>query len=197
MTYVSAIDPACGNTGHLEWRNGEIIRCHTIKTDPKWIDQRRWDVIAGLVYPNESVMWGEPALVMIEQPYGQSISGNTVLLNGGLFAVITHQLWQAEVPFVVIQPTQLKQYATGMGDANKKREVVPAVRETYAGILPPLRTEDECDAAAMLAMALDYYGRPLCTVPDKNRAVLTAVHASGKHKGERKIDWPDWSFDGQ
>jgi Holliday junction resolvasome RuvABC endonuclease subunit len=197
MTYVSAIDPACGATGHLAWRDGEIIACKTIKTPTSMMDQQRWDVIANAVFPDDASIWGEPALIMIEQPYGQSISGQTVLLNGGLFAVITHQLWQAGVPFVIVQPSQLKQYATGMGDANKKREVVPAIRERYAGILPPLRTEDECDAAAMLAMALDYYGRPLCTVPDKNREVLYAKY-TGKHKlaGQHKIQWPDWTMTG-
>lgn len=198
MSYVAAIDGACGATGHLEWRDGHVITCRTIKTPTSMLDQQRWDTIADEVYPSSAVMWGEPTLIMIEQPYGQSISGQAVLLNGGLFAVITHQLWKAGVPFVVVQPSQLKQYATGMGDANKKREVVPAVRERYAGVIPPLRTEDECDAAAMLAMALDYYGRPLCPVPDKNREVLYAKH-TGRHKlaGQPKIQWPEWSFDGQ
>lgn len=195
MTYIGAVDPACAATGHLVWRDGRVTVCETIKTPANLPDQERWARIAEEVYPAYS---NEPVLMIIEQPYGQSVSGQTVLLNGGLFAVITHELWKADIPFVVVQPTQLKQYATGMGDANKKREVVPAMRERYAGILPPLRTEDECDAAAMLAMTLDYYGRPLCTVPDKNREVLFAKY-TGKHKlaGKQKIQWPNWSFDGQ
>lgn len=197
MTYVGAIDPACGGTGHLEWRDGEVVTCQTIKTDPKWTDQHRWDFLWNAVRPGDAHRWGEPSLIMLEQPPAfAGPGGGTALLNGGLFAVITLELHRMDVPFVVVQPTQLKQYATGMGDA-RKREVVAAVRETYADVLPPLRTDDECDAATMLAMALDYYGRPLCTVPDKNREVLYAKHTSAKRKGEPKIHWPEWSFDGQ
>lgn len=143
-----------------------------------------------------SVIPGPDSLVIIEQPpsFGGSQGGGTTLLNGGLFAVLTHKLWQSGTPFVVVQPSQIKQYATGMGDA-RKREVADAVRKTYASVAPYPKTQDECDALAALAMALDYYGRPLCTVPDRNREVLYAKHTSKDKRGQPKILWPAWTLE--
>lgn len=193
VTLIVAVDPACGGTGLFSIHNG-AFRVETIKTPPTMPPQARWNYIAQQTWPHgrsPGVSRSGEALMMIEQPPAYAgAAGATALLNGGLFAVLTYEWWGAGIPFVVIQPTQLKQFATGSGAASKD-DVLLAAERTYADVITPvsIHNNNEADALTMCAMACFYYGRPLASVSGRQSDVLIARHPK---TGKPKIAWPDW-----
>lgn len=79
------------------------------------------------------------------------------------------------VPYVLIIPSVLKQYATGKGNATK-----PDMRMAlYQRATLDLRDDNQVDAWWLRAMALDHYGQPVVQVPQSHRAALT------------KVQWPN------
>lgn len=114
------------------------------------------------------------ALVVVEGPSFGSI-GKGQHERGGLWWMVTHQLWRAGTPFAVVPPSNLKQYATGKGGAGKDdvlREVTKRFPWFEGG-------NDEADALWLAAMGHDWAGQPIVAVPATHRKALTAV------------DWPD------
>jgi Holliday junction resolvasome RuvABC endonuclease subunit len=73
--------------------------------------------------------------------------------------------------YVDVPPAVLKRYATGAGNASKDRVYGEAIRRlNYTG-----SSKDEADALWLLAMGLEYVGRPLVRLPSHNRGALTSV----------------------
>lgn len=125
-------------------------------------------------------------LIAIEGPsYGSPGEQHT---TGGLWWLITHEMWRDLEVVAVIPPSCLKKYATGSGAADKFR-VFAAARDRYptaTGVTGP----DEADALVLAAMFADYAGAPLAPVPAAQRAVLSSLVASGRNKGKPSIIWP-------
>lgn len=138
-------------------------------------------------WSSEIAAWAEAMdLIAVEGPsYGSPGEQHS---TGGLWWLITHELWRARRTFVVIPPSCLKKYATGSGAADKFR-VFAAARDRYptaTGVTGP----DEADALVLAAMFADYAGVPLAPVPAVQRAVLSSLVASGRNKGKPSIIWP-------
>lgn len=85
------------------------------------------------------------------------------------------------IPVLPVPPSTLKQYACGMGNANK-REVIAGVREFFPQ-WPIMRTsktgkelttvdEDKVDAVVLMAIGCDLLGEPLVELPAKHRKAL-------------------------
>jgi len=75
------------------------------------------------------------------------------------------------VPYVLVIPSVLKQYATGKGNATK-----PDMRmRLYQRATLDLRDDNQVDAWWLRAMALDHYGEPVVQVPQSHRAALAKV----------------------
>jgi crossover junction endodeoxyribonuclease RuvC len=98
---------------------------------------------------------------------------------GGLWWMITHQLWAWKIPCVVVSPSQLKTYALGKGSGKgtDKDWVLAAVVRRYLEVA--IAGNDEADALVLAAMAADHYGHPVVTVPETHRRALATV------------SWPD------
>jgi Holliday junction resolvasome RuvABC endonuclease subunit len=112
------------------------------------------------------------ALVVVEGPSLRS-PGKYAHESAGLWWLVTHSLWRAKTPTAIVPPNNRAQYATGLGDANK-REVIASVAELFpwfnVGRRPGLA--DEADALVLAAMGCDWAGEPLVVVPAKHRAAL-------------------------
>lgn len=123
----------------------------------------------------------KPDLVVIEWlPQFQGHGDATVRL-AELHGALKHFLFAKGHRYVDVLPNYLKQYATGKGNASKT-EVRQAVTATYGHLLH-IGTEDEADAVALLALALDRYGQPLVDVHVSRRRALTGT------------TWPDLGGD--
>lgn len=112
-------------------------------------------------------------LVVIE---GYSMNGQRGSLGvgqmiGELGGVVRLALHESAAPWVPVPPANLKQYATGRGNASKEEVLVAAVRSLgYEG-----HDNNEADALWLRAMALDFYGHPLVKMPAAHRKALTKV----------------------
>jgi len=96
---------------------------------------------------------------------------------GELGGVIRLGLFQRKLPFVVIPPSKLKQFATGKGQIEKEAVIAQAVRRLgYEGY-----SHDEADALWLLQMGLHRYGLPgAVEMPKANRAAIE----------DANIKWP-------
>jgi crossover junction endodeoxyribonuclease RuvC len=95
---------------------------------------------------------------------------------GELGGVVRLTCFEAGVPYVEVPPSNLKQYATGKGNAPKDAVIVAAAhRLNYRG-----GDNNEVDALFLLAMALDHYQLPgRIDVPQQNRKALVNVPWNG------------------
>lgn len=108
----------------------------------------------------------EPQLVVIEgYAYGRENQAHAL---GELGGVIRLMLYRRKMPVVVVQPSSMKQYATGKGNAAKNDVLLAAARRLdYAG-----SSNDEADALWLLEMACDKYRLHPCRVPFAHRKAL-------------------------
>jgi crossover junction endodeoxyribonuclease RuvC len=111
-----------------------------------------------------------PDLVVIEWLPQFKGHGDVSLRLAELHGALKHWLWSRRLLYVDMLPVHLQMYATGKGRASKQ-EVREAVTARYGRMLH-IGTEDEADAVALLAAALDAYGQPLAEVPTANRKAL-------------------------
>ena len=188
MTTVVAIDPSLTGTGLCTWRDGRFY-LDTIHTTPNIPAPERHHRIV------MRVLGMAPDLAVIEAridiaPRAEIVNGkakvtagqrgNSTLDLAELRGVIMYGLWSRKVPVAVVHPATLKAYATGNGGANKQAMLTAARGRLGEHFF--VRTDDEADAAFLLAAALDHYGAPLWRPPAKQRAALD------------RITWPAFSL---
>lgn len=113
---------------------------------------------------------GQADLVIVEGP-AFGAKGSAVHQLAGIWWMVTHQLWQARVPFAVVGPQQLKKYATGKAAADKDAMVLATARrfDTFDG------DNNAADALWLAHAGADRHGHPIVTLPQAQRAVLDAV----------------------
>ena len=116
-------------------------------------------------------------LAVVEGPSYNSAGGREHE-RGGLWWMITHELWLSCIPYAVVPPANLKMYATGFGGGPRsgKDQVLAAVIRRYTAV--PVDGNDVADALVLAAMGADHAGVPYAGVPKANRRALD------------KIDWP-------
>lgn len=114
-------------------------------------------------------------LVVIEDVW-LGLKGTTALRLAELHGLVKHWLWLRCIPYVLVQPAQLKQYALGKGSGPEtgKDQVTLAVDRRYGG-LAKVADNNQADAMVLLAMALEHYGAPLADVPKTHLAALAKV----------------------
>lgn len=114
-------------------------------------------------------------LIVIEGPsFGSGVNARQSGHHerGGLWWLVTYQLWRRERPFAVVPPAVLKRYGTGKGNASKDAVLAAAVRRYHQ---VEFDGNDEADALVLAAMGADQLGRPIATVPAAHRAALGSV----------------------
>lgn len=183
MTTVIGIDPSVASTGCAVWRDGRMTM-HTFKSDTKAIYPVRWrQILTQVKCAGDWHTQPGPVIMAIEQPPAKFVGPAAAIPNHGLYAILVDAFWSMDIPYVDVQPTQLKKFATGKGagPGASKDGVLLAVERRY-GHLFSVRNNNEADAATLMAMTLHVYGNPL--VPD-----LPTAHTEKLDN----IAWPEWA----
>ncbi|WP_346536973.1 hypothetical protein [Micromonospora sp. DPT] len=95
--------------------------------------------------------------------------------TAGLNWMARHWLWTWNVPYAVVPPSTLKQFVTGLGDADK--DLMTKFIGDWFGWFDG--GHDEADAAGLMAMGYAHLGMPLGPVLDHQTTALS------------KAQWPD------
>ena len=97
---------------------------------------------------------------------------------GELGGTVRLELWRRGMPYLVVQPNVVKQYATGKGNAGKEQMLADAIRRLgYQG-----SSFDEADARWVHAVVMEAAGAPVVDMPQGH---VAAVHATGSGKKKR------------
>jgi hypothetical protein len=130
--------------------------------------------------------WSEvswPRLVLLEDfPPGTGMRIDPE--RGYVWWSLVNYLGRNGVPVLAVPPSNVKQYACGMGNANK-REVIAGVREWFpqfeirrtskTGKILTTDDDNKADAVALVAMGMELLGQPLAELPGKHRRALDAL----------------------
>lgn len=135
--------------------------------------------IDGVIHSRNNLFGGPPRLVVLED----FPAGNTRIdpERGYLWWQVVCLLSGYGIPVLPVPPNNLKQYACGMGNANK-REVIAGVREYFPEwqIMKTSKTgkvlttvdDNKADAVALVAIGCELLGEPLVELPAKHRKAL-------------------------
>jgi crossover junction endodeoxyribonuclease RuvC len=170
---IIALDLSLTGTG-IARVNSESVRAETVKC-PKLLGNERLHFIL-----DRCIRAGVPGadLFVIEgAAYGQQGGQRGHHERAGLWWLVAHSLWCANIPYVVVTPSARAKYATGRGNAPKAEVMAAAIRRY--GHLVEMADDNQCDAVILGAMAADHYGQPLAKVPALN---VTALD---------KVEWPE------
>lgn len=136
--------------------------------------------LTGALEALDGPLW--PRLVLLED----FPAGNTRIdpERGYLWWSLINYLGRNGVPVLAVPPSNVKQYACGMGNANK-REVIAGVREWFpqfeirrtskTGKILTTDDDNKADAVALVAMGMELLGQPLAELPGKHRRALDAL----------------------
>lgn len=117
----------------------------------------------------------KPHLVVVEwQPQIEG-HGDASLRIAELHGMTKHWLYSRSIIYVDVRPQELKTYATGNANADKDRVRNDVMGRYQKPCNIHIRTHDEADATALLALALDAYGQPIADVPLANRKAVGRV----------------------
>jgi Holliday junction resolvasome RuvABC endonuclease subunit len=177
---IMGIDPSISSTG-ISLPSGQ-----TIAIKPRSAGDLRLSEIGNRI----TVLLGEtsPDLAVVEDLAG-TYPGKSARIIPMLHGVIRDRLQLAGVPFVKLNPSTVKIFATGSGSADKD-EMALAARRRLGRIYP---TNDECDAdwcrvAGRMAYGLgeltEYGDDDWLRIPSDQLGFLRRT------KGGEKITWP-------
>lgn len=152
----------------------------TVKTNPKHGDRRLQHIVdqVGLALSEgpDSIGDGVDVVVMEEAPPG--LKGPAIKAIHMVHGAVRLRLIDFGTPYVVINPTTLKGYATGSTSADKTALAMAAYKRAGREFTDD-KGGDQCDAWWLRHTALDWYGQPEFTVPQAQRDRLG------------KVAWPD------
>ncbi len=144
---IMGLDPSIHSTG-MAFPDGST---HAVRPRPKDGDRR-------LAYLRDhvgvAVRTARPDLVVMEDIQGL-MRGAANKVIPMVHCAVRLPLIDANVPYVLINPSALKLFATGSGRATKE-QMAKAAAELGGG---PYDTDDECDAAWLRWAGLRVYGQ--------------------------------------
>lgn len=125
---------------------------------------------------NAALRLARPDLAVVEEFKGVA-QGDANKIVPMVHATVRLCLMRAGVPYVLVNPSTLKLYATGYGSSDKAAMAVAAL--TYGGReFTGDKGGDQCDAWWLRAAGHTAYGEPVIRVPKANTDAL------------REVDWP-------
>lgn len=174
MTTIIGVDGALADTGLAVWRDGQI-NVRTIHTHPGGPPEPRWAHIGAQLWP----IVGPDTLVVLEGVFSGAKMAGTALALAMLHSTLRLGLHYRRVPFAIVDPIGLKQYAVGVGKASD-REMIAATSRLRLKFA--VGDDHQADALFLVAAALDHYGQPMCdTFPAGRKAM-------------QRIVWPEFSI---
>lgn len=170
---VVGIDPSLTGTGIIVLRNGELGKALTTKNEPKLgtiervrrIYKQINNVIENLstCYVNayigdkRMIRWEPPSLIVIEGfSYGSKGRGvfDIAYLGWRIREELERYRTEDDIPWLEVSPSQVKQFATGKGNANK--EVV--LQQVYKRWGVELTDNNQADAYVLAQIGRAYLG---------------------------------------
>lgn len=152
----------------------------TVKTNPKHGDRRLQHIVdqVGLALDEgpDSTGDGVDLVVIEEAPPG--LKGDAIKAIHMVHGAVRLRLIDFGTPYVVINPTTLKAFATGSTSADKTAMAMAAYKRTGREFTED-KGGDQCDAWWLRAAGLDWYGQPEFDLPKAQRERLA------------KVQWPD------
>jgi len=170
---VVGIDPSLTSTGIVVLRNNEIGKALTTKNEPKLgtiervrrIYEQINNVIENLstCYVNayigdkRMIRWEPPSLIVIEGfSYGSKGRGvfDIAYLGWRIREELERYRTEDDIPWLEVSPSQVKQFATGKGNANK--EIV--LQQVYKRWGVELTDNNQADAYVLAQIGRAYLG---------------------------------------
>lgn len=175
MIGVAGLDPSTRRTG-LALPNGTA---HSITPPPALRGGERLGWIEQAFIRTIRTNPPAPRLVLIERypPSLGKAGAGTMITIGELRGVLRRYIWSIGADELEIEPSRLKRWATGDGQADKNRMVATAVAEGA-----PVRNDDEADAWWLAHLGRAGLGYDPITGPKQLADARRDVIAS--------IDWP-------
>lgn len=169
MTTIIGVDPSLSSTGLVTWRDGRFY-VSTVATGPRDKTEQRHHTIVMRILGMRDPQPGRTLIAMEGRITPGEDAVQTAMDLAELRGVLNHGAHVAGVPKVDVHPSTLKVYATGNGRASKADMQVAA--RGRLGEHLHCANDDEADAAWLVAIALDHYGRALCRLPAKHRVAV-------------------------
>ncbi len=174
---IVGLDLSLTSTG---WAVGdETGTFQSKKKDPERMIEIKSNIVVELS-PYET-----PVVVMEGFSFGSRQTHAHAL--GGLGWIVRAELYERDIPYIVVPPTVLKKYATGKGNASKN-EVVSSVSAKTGIVWSGSGSDDRCDAWVLCQIGRKIAGQEIyphfgevdiskldfvgLTVNDKNGIVL-------------------------
>ncbi|SDL74558.1 hypothetical protein SAMN05421874_12871 [Nonomuraea maritima] len=132
-------------------------------------DLARMDHIQAHVY--DVLFRLKPDMLVLED-YAASLRSAAAHRLAEISGNVRLACWRSGVTLALVNVMHLKIYATSRGDATKSQMATAALKR--AGV--EFATEDECDAAWLRWLGLDYLGHPAFDLPATHRRVLKDVN---------------------
>lgn len=149
----------------------------TVKTNPKHGDRRLQHIVTevGLALGEDTTGIGDGVdlVVMEEAPPG--LKGPAIKAIHMVHGAVRLRLLDFDTPYVLINPTTLKGFATGSTSADKTAMAMAAYKRAGR----EFADDNQCDAWWLRAAGLDHYGQGEFPLPQAQRDRLT------------KAVWPD------
>lgn len=149
----------------------------TVKTNPKHGDRRLQHIVTevGLALGEDTTGIGDGVdlVVMEEAPPG--LKGPAIKAIHMVHGAVRLRLLDFDTPYVLINPTTLKGFATGSTSADKTTMAMAAYKRAGR----EFADDNQCDAWWLRAAGLDHYGQGEFPLPQAQRDRLT------------KVAWPD------
>lgn len=151
MDNIIGLDVSLTSTGMATWDSESNV---FTRPDQFPSSMERYDYILNMIMLEISSVWndvGDPPCVMIEG-YAFAKRSSHAHAQGELGGIIRRELWMKEIPYVEVPPNNLKQFATGKGNASKA-DVISAVTLKTGREWIGKGAEDRVDAWVLRQMA--------------------------------------------
>ncbi len=158
---ILGLDLSLAATG-VATPDGETL---LLETSPSQEDDARVDDIAAGI---GDLLLGQVDLVVME---GGVFRSQAAFRLGMVHRAARVAIRESGRPFILVAPAALKKYATGKGTASKSDMRLALFKRAMVDEAD----DNRVDAWWLRAMALDYYGHPVCSIPESQRAALVKV----------------------
>lgn len=169
----------------------------TIRTTPREYIHDRYDYIVGEV--REAARGADFAVIE-----GLAFDGHDHERKlAALGWMVRQALWAKGIPYALVAPSTLKQYATGDGDADRGVPGKPAMRAAAEQYMPYLSSgqlacmdDNAIDAAWLAAAGRRWSGEPIDGTPAQQWGALQVRQEKRKRNGKTVTvtvgpQWPD------
>lgn len=145
----------------------------TVKTNSKHGDRRLQQIVTevGLALGEDTTSIGDGVDVVVMEEAPPGLKGPAIKAIHMVHGAVRLRLLDFDTPYVLINPTTLKGFATGSTSADKTAMAMAAYKR--AGI--EFGDDNQCDAWWLRAAGLDWYGQPQFELPKAQRDRLTKV----------------------